>query len=704
MSAETPRYINRELSWLEFNQRVLDEARNEANPLLERMKFLAITSSNLDEFFMVRVGGLQLLAEEGSARTDPAGMTAGQQLEAISTRAHQLLRDQYVCLLEELEPALAAEGIVRHTMDTLNVRQAEAVRELFERELFPVLSPQSIVPHEPFPLLSRLSLHVCVRLSTGDPETPNRFAMIPLGKSLSRIMALQAERGHAYILLDDVVRHYLSRFFPEVTVLESATLRITRNADMGVREDMTGDLLHQMQDVLDARLDADCVRLEVSSGTSREMRSFLQQAFSVGDSQTYQAPGPLELSVFMKMTSIAGYDHLKNEPWKPVTPVRVEAGESMLKVISQGDLLLYHPYESFEPVIRLIEQAADDPEVLAIKQTLYRTSGDSPLVAALMRAASRGKYVTAIVELKARFDEARNIEWAQNLEKAGVQVIYGIKKLKTHAKLCIIVRREPQGIQRYMHFGTGNYNEATSRLYSDASYFTCNEELGADASAFFNSITGNTRSQRLHKLEAAPLGLRDKLLEMIDTEIERKRHGQQASITAKVNSLADPAITEALYAASAAGVKVKLNIRGICTLRPGVPGLSENITVVSVVDRYLEHARILHFRHGGDHRVFISSADWMGRNLDRRIELLVPIDDVTCRNELMAILKTYFQDNQKGRRLLPDGTYEKLTGVGADPIRSQEVLYHRFRDRVDQAARSRLVEFEPHRAPEQEEL
>jgi len=696
---ETPRFINRELSWLEFNQRVLDEARDPSNPLLERLKFLAITASNLDEFFMVRVGGLQLLAEEGSSRTDPAGMTAREQVAAISARAHELAASQQQCLLEELEPALAEQGIVRRTAESLSESQAEAIRAHFDRALFPVISPQAIEPEGEFPLLTRLSVYLCVRLR-GDPEAqPNRFAVIPLGKALPRIVTLESTSGFEYLLLDDVLAMHAGRFFPGETVLETAAFRITRNADVGVREDMAGDLLREMQEVLDARLDSDCVRLEVSARASADMLSFLQTSFGVDDSQTYRAAGPVDLSVYMKMGDLAGFGHLKNEPQKPLPALRVDPGDNMFQVISDGDLMLYHPYETFDPVVRFVEEAAEDPEVLAIKQTLYRTSSNSPIVAALMRAAERGKYVTAIVELKARFDEARNIEWAQNMEKAGVQVIYGIKSLKTHAKVCIVVRKEPQGIRRYMHFGTGNYNEATARVYSDASYFTCNDELGADASAFFNAITGYTKAMPLRRLEAAPIGLRDKLLEMIDSEIERKRQGQPALIMAKVNSLADPAMIKALYAASAAGVKVDLNVRGICMLRPGVPGLSENISVVSIIDRFLEHARILYFHHGGDQLVYISSADWMGRNLDRRVELLVPVDDPTCRNELIEILRIYFADNQKSRRLRADGSYETLTAGSGEPVRSQEALYQRFLSRVEQRDRDRKMEFEPHRAP-----
>ncbi|MCA9163761.1 MAG: polyphosphate kinase 1, partial [Planctomycetales bacterium] len=414
-------------------------------------------------------------------------------------------------------------------------------------------------------------------------------------------------------------------------------------------------------------------------------------------------PGPLDLSSFMRISGLQGFDHLRDEAWPPQPSPDVDPTRSMFDIIRERDVLLSHPYESFEPIVRLLEEAANDPDVLAIKQILYRTSRDSPIVAALMRAAQRGKHVTVIVELKARFDEQRNIGWAKTLEQEGVQVVYGVKGLKTHAKLCIVVRREPHGIQRYMHFGTGNYNEATARLYGDISYMTCNDDFGADASSFFNAITGYSQPQQFRKIEAAPLGLRDKILEMIEVETQRKQQGQKAHIAAKLNSLVDPAIIDALYAASQAGVTVKLNIRGICCLRPGVPGLSDNISVISIVDRFLEHARILYFYHGGDERLYISSADWMSRNLDRRVELLTPVEDTACRRKLIGILDTYFRDNTRARRLLPDGGYEMLMPKkNQPPFRSQEALYQQACEAVRQARQSQRTTFQPHRADGQE--
>jgi polyphosphate kinase len=423
----------------------------------------------------------------------------------------------------------------------------------------------------------------------------------------------------------------------------------------------------------------------------------------IRDEAVYVVPGPLDLLAFMQLTDRSGFESLRYESWPPQPSPSVDLGSSMFQVLQRQDLMLFHPYESFEPVLRLLEEAADDPDVLAIKQILYRTSRNSPFVAALQRAAEKGKYVTVIVELKARFDEARNIEWARSLELAGAQVIYGVKGLKTHAKCLVIVRREPQGIVRYVHFGTGNYNEITARLYSDVSFLTSNEELGADATSFFNAITGYSQPQKFRKIEMAPLGLRPKLLEMIAAETHRKGQGQKAAIMGKLNSLVDPVLIDALYEASKAGVKIRLNIRGICCLRPGVKGLSENISVVSIVDRFLEHGRVFFFHHGGDELVFISSADWMPRNLDRRVELLVPIEDKACRSRLISILETYFDDNVKAKKLLPDGSYTRVKAGKSAPHRAQEILFQETCEIGRLAENSRRTVFEPHRAPDAKE-
>lgn len=738
MGAES-RFFNRELSWLEFNQRVLDEARAPSIPLLERLKFLAITASNLDEFTMVRVGSLQLLLAQGDAHPDPAGLTPAEQLSAIDERMHSFAAEQYECFLNDLEPALAQHGLRRSQPAELTDRQSQHIQTLFEQELFPVLTPLAISLSEPskddktisrkksvkkkaaaaqspgiadmpvffpdsdvpsFPLLINLSLNLCVRLApSGSSESP-RFAIVPFGRNRQRFITLPSDSGFNFILLEDVVGRFLSRLFPGEKIEECVPFRITRNADMELREDQASDLLSEMQEIVDARRQSDCVRLEVADHASPLLLQFLQSAVDVADEWVFPIPGPLDLSAFFRLTDSQGFDALRYEAWPPKPSTQIDPAESIFTAIARRDILLYHPYESFDPVVRLIESAADDPDVLAIKQTLYRTSAKSPIIAALKRAAQKGKYVTAIVELRARFDEQRNIEWAREMERADVQVIYGVKGLKTHAKICLVVRREPQGIQRYVHFGTGNYNEITSRIYSDVSLFTCNEDLGADATAFFNTVTGYSQPQRFRQIEMAPIGLRDKLLEMIEAEIERKRHGQKALIQAKLNALVDEKMIEALYAASQAGVKVRLNVRGICCLRPGVPGLSENITVTGVIDRFLEHSRILYFYHGGDERLFISSADWMPRNLDRRVELLVPVEDSAARAKLMGIMKLHLQDNVKSRRLMPDGRYEPVKlSAGRTEIRSQAALYARACQAVEEANQAAFTMFEPHRPP-----
>jgi polyphosphate kinase len=700
MSTPPRRFFNRELSWLEFNQRVLEEAQDLQIPLLERLKFLAITASNLDEFFMVRVGGLQILREQGNNKPDPAGMTPEAQLLAIQARTSLMMQEQYNCFLNVLEPALAEAGIRRLSPRELSDKQATLVRRIFEDEIYPVLTPIAVEPDHHFPLLVNQTLNVCVRLAPRPKESRPRFALIPFGRLERRFLTLQSEGGYAYMLLEDAVALHVEQFFTGEQVDECVPFRISRNADLGLREDQAADLLAEMEEVLDARRLSDCVHLDIASGASPAVREFLQQGLEIADDQVAIAPGPLDLGAFMRLAELSGFEGLKYEAWPPKPSPDVDLRSSMFDVIARRDVLLHHPYESFEPVLRLVEEAADDPDVLAIKQTLYRTSRHSPIVSALCRAAEKGKHVTAIVELKARFDEERNIEWAKSLEQAAVQVIYGVKGLKTHAKICVIVRREPHGIQRYIHFGTGNYNEITARMYGDVSYMTCDEELGADATSFFNAISGYSQPQQFRKIEAAPLGLRDKLLEMIENETHRKKEGQRAHIAAKLNSLVDPDIIEALYVASQAGVKIRLNVRGICCLCPGIEGLSENITVVSIVDRYLEHSRIVYFYHGGDERIYISSADWMPRNLDRRVELLVPVDDAPSRKRLIKILDTYFRDTEKARRLRPDGSYERVNSSQRKKrrLRAQEAFYEEARDTLKRVEQSRRTTFEPYRA------
>jgi polyphosphate kinase len=691
-------FLNRELSWLEFNQRVLSEALDSDVPLLERLNFLSITASNLDEFFMVRVASLQGLEARGITRPDPSGLTPSEQLKAINRRVHGMMEEQYRCFQNQLEPELAAAGIQRVSKEYLAADQIDYLERLFEESIFPVLTPIAVSSHDALPALPGLGLVLAVRLAAARKADKPRLALIPLGIGVDRFVTLPADTGYRYVLLEDVVEMCAQRFFPGLAIQEVVPFRITRNADLGVKEDEAPDLLSAMEAVLVRRKQSDCVRLEVASSISRSLRVQLERALDVMAEDVYSVPGPLDLAAFRGVAALPGFDALHYEPWPPQPIPAMPSGKSLFDVISRGDVLLSHPYDSFEPVQRLVEEAASDPEVLAIKQILYRTSAKSPIVAALKKAAERGKNVTAIVELKARFDEARNIEWARELERSGAQVLYGVKGLKTHAKLLIIVRREPQGVARYLHFGTGNYNERTARLYSDVGLMTRDRDLASDASAFFNAISGYSEPRRYLKIEAAPLTLREKILELIDDEIQRRKQGQKAFIRAKMNSLVDPDIVRSLYRASRAGVKVQLNVRGICCLRPGVRGQSENIMVVSIVDRFLEHSRILHVCHGGDDQVFISSADWMPRNLDRRVELLVPVDDAGARRALCGMLDVYFRDNVKSWKLLPDGHYERLSASSPRKVcRSQAVLYRQARDRVNEFRKSRRAVFEPHR-------
>lgn len=695
-SPETVRYLNRELSWLEFNQRVLEEAFNADVPPLERLKFLAITASNLDEFFMVRVGGLKLIAA-GVTTPEAAGLTPREQLDRIGERARRMVRDQYACFLKVLDPALAAAGIQRVNADCLTGAQRRHLEARFKPTCLSVVSPLAIQPEAPVPLLAELVLHVAVRLAPREDGKP-RIAVLPLGKPLSRFISLPGEARHTTILLEDAVRALADAFFHGETVLEAVAFRVTRNADMSVQNEDAADLVAEMRQVLDARRQSRCVRLEIEAGASAELVAELRRSFDVEEPDIYAVPGPLALSDFMHWAALEGFDDLRDKPWPPQSSLPTGGIPSLLEVLEQRNILLVHPYDSFEPVLALLEEAAADPQVLAIKQTLYRTSRESRIIAALRRAAESGKYVTAVLELKARFDEARNMDWARELERTGVKVFYGVKDLKTHAKACLVVKRQPRGILRYAHFGTGNYNEATARLYTDVSYLTSDPDMTADVASFFNAITGYSQPVPYRKLVAAPVRLRVRLIELIESEAERARQGQPAGIEAKLNSLVDGDIIESLYAASQAGVTIRLNVRGICCLRPGVPGLSERITVLSVVDRYLEHARIFRFHRGGDDQVYFSSADWMPRNFDRRIELMVPVEDTPSKARLIETLEAGLQDTAKGRLLLPDGTYaSNRPGRGQKAFRSQKALYDAACRRAEDARQDKRTVFEPHR-------
>jgi len=699
-TSDTIRFFNRELSWLEFNQRVLDEALNADVPTLERLKFLAITASNLDEFFMVRVGGLKLISAAGVTAQDPAGLTPREQLDRIGDRVRRMVRDQYACFLKTLDPALAAAGIQRVAASQLTRPQRRHLEAQFNPTCFSVVCPLAIHPEAPAPLLAGLVLHLAVRLEPREDKKP-RFAVLPLAQPLPRFISLPGEARHTTILLEDAARASVTTFFPGETVLEAAVFRLTRNADLSVQNEDAADFVAEMQQVLDARRQSRCVRLEIEAGASAELVAEVRRLLEVEEADVYAVPGPLALSDFMALTSLDGFADLREKPWPPQPSLTLTGTAGLFDILDHRDILLVHPYDAYDPVLALLEEAAADPQVLAIKQILYRTSRQSRIIAALRRAAESGKYVTVVLELKARFDEARNMDWARELERTGVKVFYGVKDLKTHAKACLVVRKHPQGIIRYAHFGTGNYNEATARLYTDVSYLTSNPDLTADAAAFFNAITGYSQPVPYRKLIAAPARLRARLIELIEGEAERARQGQPARIDAKINSLVDREIIEALYAASQAGVTIRLNVRGICCLRPGVPGLSERITVLSVVDRYLEHARIFRFHRGGEEQVFFSSADWMRRNLDRRIELMIPVDAAACKAHLLEILEAGLQDTAKGRLLHPDGSYAAARpGRGQKAVRSQKALYDAACRRAEDARQDKRTVFEPHRPPD----
>lgn len=672
-------FINRELSWLDFNERVLEEAARASLPPLERVKFLAITASNLDEFFMVRVGALQFLREQGRRARDISGLTPSQLWDMIHERAAAFIASQHRLLKEELIPILRGHGIRRLMPEELTTAQRAHLEEHFAEHIFPVLSPVAVEDQPPS--IPALHLNVLCSVGARDEAGGNvqRLVLFTIPGSLPRhIPVPDAEGGaqHAYMNLEDVLGMFVHHYFPSESVAATALFRISRNSDIAADDENVSDLASEMEGILDKRLQSPAIRVEIQEGARRDLAAVVKSMCEAAKAQVFTIPGELDLTAYFAIASLPGFDTLKVDAWPSHTPPQIEPGEGMFEVVRRGDLLLHHPYESFEPVVRLLEEAAADPDVIAIKQILYRTAKNSRVVAALIKAAEAGKQVTVLVELKARFDEARNLDRANDLLNAGAQIIYGVRGLKTHAKVCLILRRESGRLARYMHFGTGNYNEATSRLYTDISLLTCRAGYGGDASAFFNTVTGRSRFVHFQKLSMAPFGLRERLLGMIRSETERARQGGPAEIMLKMNSLEDREMIEALYEASQAGVKIRLNIRGICCLRPGAKGVSENISVVSIIDRYLEHARIYYFRQGGRPAVFISSADFMNRNLSKRVELLIPVEDKDARKRLTHILETHFTDNARARVLRADGTWHPAPAPAkkAKMKRSQEVF------------------------------
>jgi len=690
-------FFNRELSWLAFNQRVLDEGRNHHLPLLERLKFLAITASNLDEFCMVRVGGLKLLLSEHIRRCDPAGLTPRQQLALVTRRMRKMVSDQYA-LYKALIAELASHGFfIPDRLEELSAEQKTWLTREFDEHVFPLLSPVALTADRTY-RPAGLRVHCAVRLAPKEEGGAERFALVPLGPNVPRFLRVPDPTGALFVPVEQIVAHEIARFFDGCNVLECVPFRVTRNADIELREDLSPDLLVGMKELLDDRRETACIRMEIHRSASRALLKVLAAHFELERGDIFPVGGPIELRAFLPLTQADGFDALRDDPWTPVPSPLVDIKEPLFPQIADHDILLIHPFESFDPVVRFLENAADDPNVLAIKQVLYRTASSSAIVEALVRAAQSGKHVTVLIELRARFDEARNIGQAHRLEQAGVQVVYGVRGLKTHAKVCLVVRREQQGMVRYVHFGTGNYNEQTAKLYSDIGLFTCHPDFGADASDFFNAVTGYSQPQTLRRLDMAPFTIRTTLLRLIANETARAKNKGKAQILLKMNALTDEALIEALYAASRAGVKVRLNVRGICCLRPGVRGLSENIAVVSIIDRFLEHARIFYFLDGGRERIFISSADGMPRNLDKRVELMVPILHETSRKRLLKTLKTYFKDNVKSHLLQPDGTYRHVAPkTKTEPCRSQRVLFEEAQNASHMRDQLKPTLLEPYR-------
>lgn len=689
-------YENRELSWIKFNGRVLNEARDKSIPLLERLKFVSITSSNLDEFFMVRVASLKDMVHAGYKKTDIAGMTASEQLAAINHDTRELVELQYSTYNRSLIPLLNARGIyIVDAYEDLENFQAEYVDRYFEENIYPVLTPMAVDASRPFPLIRNKTLNI-VALLEENPKKDDllgkaeekklkaegkkggsiyEYATVQVPSVLPRLIPIPSvkEGEKSFILLEQIIEKNISKLFLGHKVVCAYPYRIMRNADLSFDEDEAEDLLKEIEKSLKKRQWGEVIRLEVEYGIDKRLLAFLKDELRVeSEDDIFKINGPIDLTYLMKMYGLEGCDDLRYKPYTPQPVPQIQQGESIFDAIKKGDILLHHPYQTFDPVVNLVQRAAKDPDVLAIKQTLYRVSGHSPIVAALAEAAENGKQVSVLVELKARFDEENNINWAKKLEKAGCHVIYGLVGLKTHCKITLVVRREEDGIRRYVHLGTGNYNDSTAKLYTDCGLMTCHPLIGEDATAVFNMLSGYSEPPTWNRLILAPLWLRNRCVRMIRRETMRAREGKPAHIMAKMNSLCDREIIACLYEASCAGVKIELVVRGICCLKAGVPGLSENISVHSIVGNFLEHARIFYFENGGSPEVYMGSADWMPRNLDKRVEIMFPVEDPALKEQVIHILKVQLEDNVKAHILQPDGTYEKIDKRGKVLVTAQQ--------------------------------
>jgi polyphosphate kinase len=690
-------YFNRELSWLAFNGRVLEEAQDPSVPLLERLKFLAIFESNLDEFFMVRVGGLQQKVQAGIAFGSGADrMPVTQQLEQIGQAVRRMTDECYRCLMQDVLPALEREGIVLRGLKDLTEEDRRHLDAVFRQQVFPVLTPLAIDPGHPFPHLLNKSLNLAVMLQRpGHAE--KLFAVVQVPAVLPRFVALPAPPGgprHVFTPLERVIRIHLPELFPGMTIEHATAFRVTRNSDFEIDDDEVEDLLKTIEEEIRKRRRGAAVRLQVEADAPAELEQFLMTALDLDPADVIRNPGLLDLTGLFQIHGLPGYPHLRDPQFVPQPIPEFAQAANVWSAIRTRDILVHHPYESFGHVLDFIETAANDERVLAIKQTLYRTSSDSPIVRALQRAADNGKQVTAVIELKARLDEERNIVWARELEKAGVHVVFGFVGLKTHCKVALVVRREEDGgIRRYVHLATGNYNPQTARIYTDLGYFTCNPDFCEDASALFNYLTGYCELPQWRKLIVAPSRMQAFMIEKIDQETANQKAGKEGQIIAKVNGILEPVIVQALYRASQAGVRIDLICRGICALRPGLPGVSETVRVISIVDRFLEHSRVFYFGNGGDPQVYVGSADWMDRNLSRRVEVVFPIEGPELKQRLIQeVLATSLADNAKARQLLPDGSWRRLEpGSVQVRTRSQE----RFLQIASQNAARRLTEVQP---------
>jgi len=695
---EQPRYLNRALTWLGFNGRVLEEAQDASLPILERARFLGIFASNLDEFFMIRVAGVRELVRANLDHRDPDGLAPEALLAQIGAKARELGAAATATYEKEIAPALREAGARFLAGEELAPKERAFLDQLFARELLPILTPAAIDPAVPFPRVNNLVLHLAVRLvREGDEE---RFAIVQLPRLSVRWIQVGGGEGARFVLLEEVVREHLGELFAGYVVREAAAFRVTRDADFATDDQEAEDLVDAVRQVLKSRMRGDPVRLEIEEGASDALVDRLSAALELKPEEVYKLRPPLDLRYLMDFARLPSLVAPRAPAWAPQPVPGIPPGEGLWDAIAERDILLFHPYESFEPVLRLIRLAAEDPSVLAIKQTLYRTSSGSEVVRALERAAENGKQVTVLVELQARFDEERNVGWARRLEDAGAQVLYGLAGLKTHAKALLIVRRGPRGIERYAHVGTGNYNERTVLDYSDLSLLSADEDLCADLTGFFNVVTGYSQPLPWRRLAMAPLGLRQRFLALIRREMEKSSAEEPGQIRAKMNALVDTALIDALYEASRAGVRIDLNVRGSCLLRPGVRGLSETIRVVTLVDRFLEHSRVFEFRNGGDTEVYMGSADWMPRNLDRRVELVIPIVDSDHRARLGRILDTIFADNVKSRELKSDGSLARRDGR-RKPHRAQEILWEEARARAEKPEDPERGAFQPvKRAPD----